>query len=288
MKLSGNVFFNKDKVSGGTSGAASANIQFEEVNPAISFSAPKATSVKAKLRTTSATSVDGSESSFVDLGYEDISLTNPTLFKEPRMVASRDNETNQSGLSALPGAKSLTMDLEMSTTDVNVSPVIDVFKSSLNTKSARINKPIDNYITDRRANTLDDPHDHLYQTKLIRLENPATSIKVLFAANITGAADVRVLYRLQRVDGGGETDKVFELMPGFDNLDPAGFVINNKNNSGKPDKKTSASLEGRFNEYEFTADDLPQFTGFQVKVVFSSTNQAEDPELLDFRAIAVA
>ena len=77
-------------------------------------------------------------------------------------------------------------------------------------------------------------------------------------------------------------------MPGFDNLDAAGFIINTNNNSGKPDKKTSASLEGQFNEFEFTADDLPQFTGFQVKVVFSSTNQAEDPELLDFRAIAVA
>jgi len=288
LKISGDKFFSKDKSTGGTSGKASTNIQFERVDPAISFSSPKATSVKAKMRTTSATSIGGEESSFVDQGYEDISLTNPTLFKEPRMVASRDNEQNQGGLTSLPGAKSLTLDLEMSTTDPNVSPVIDVFNSSLNTKSARINKPITNYTTDRRANTLDDPHDQLYLTKLIKLENPATSIKVLFAANVTGAADVRVLYRLQRVDGGGETDKVFELMPGFDNLDAAGFVINSKNNSGKPDKKTSASLEGQFNEFEFTADDLPQFTGFQIKVVFSSTNQAEDPELLDFRAIAVA
>ena len=67
-------------------------------------------------------------------------------------------------------------------------------------------KPVSNYISDRRSNLLEDPHDQAYVTKLIKLENPATSLKVIFGANVTGSADVRVLYRLQRVDGGGETD----------------------------------------------------------------------------------
>lgn len=97
-----------------------------------------------------------------------------------------------------------------------------------------------------------------------------------------------MLYRLQRVDGGGETDKVFELMPGFENLDSGGFLINGKNNNGKPDRKIPASLEGQFNDYTFTAENLPAYNGFQVKVVFSSSNQAQAPELLDFRAIALA
>ncbi len=166
--------------------------------------------------------------------------------------------------------------------------MVDAFSSSINTTSSRINKPIGNYISDRRSNTTNDPHDLVYQTKIIQLENPASSIKVLFAANRPGGADIRVLYRLQRVDGGGETDKIFELFPGYPNLDAAGFVINPKNSTGQSDKKTSASLEGEFVEYEYTMDDLPQFTGFQIKVVFSSTNQADSPELLDFRAIAVA
>jgi len=95
------------------------------------------------------------------------------------------------------------------------------------------------------------------------------------------------LYRLQRADG-DEIDKVFELMPGFDNLDAAGFVINDKNNSGRPDTNIVASLEDQFLEYEYTVDDLPLFTGFQTKVVIASTNQAQVDELIDFRAIAVA
>jgi len=287
VKLGAGQFI-KDKHGGGDKASASSNIQFEVLDPAIAFSSPEGTTVDATVRTLSATSIGGNETSFVDKGYESISLNKPTKFTEPRMIASRDNETGQTGVLSLPGSKSFTLDLNIATADSNVSPVIDVFKSSINTRSSRINKPVTDYITDRRSNTLDDPHDLSYLTKVIKLENPATSLKVLFAADRPGAADVRVLYRLQRVDGGGETDKIFELFPGYPNLDSAGFVINTKNNTGQSDKKTSASLDGQFVEYEFSVDDLPQFTGFQIKVDFSSSNQAEDPELLDFRAIAVA
>ena len=119
------------------------------------------------------------------------------------------------------------------------------------------------------------------------LENPATSLKVLFAAFRPPAADIRVLYRLFRADT-DSLDKVFELMPGFENLDSSGFVISEKNNSGRPDRNVVPSLEDQFLEYEFTKNNLPPFTGFQVKVCLSSINQAQVPQLLDFRAIAVA
>ena len=119
------------------------------------------------------------------------------------------------------------------------------------------------------------------------LENPATSLKVLFAAFRPPAADIRVLYRLFRADA-DSLDKVFELMPGFENLDSSGFVISEKNNSGRPDRNVVPSLDDQFVDYEYTKNGLPPFTGFQVKVVFSSTNQAAAPKLLDFRAIAVA
>ena len=112
-------------------------------------------------------------------------------------------------------------------------------------------------------------------------------MKVLFAAFRPPASDIRVLYRLFRADT-DSIDKVFELMPGFDNLDASGFVIESKNNSGRPDRNIVASLDDQFIEYEYTVDDLPPFTGFQIKVDIASTNQAQDPELLDFRAIAVA
>jgi len=285
VKIAGSVLFDKDKPGGGTRGNATKNIQFESITPNIAHSVPKGTGINATLRTTSATSISGGETSFQDKGYEEISLVNQTNFLEPRMVASKVNETAQLG--SLPGEKSLTIDMQLSTDNENVSPVVDVFKSSILTSTSRINSPVGNYATSNRANSIDDPHENLYLTKVIKLENPATSLKVLFAAFRPPASDIRVLYRLFRADS-DSIDKVFELMPGFDNLDASGFVIEPKNNSGRPDRDIVPSLEDQFIEYEYTVDDLPPFTGFQIKVDIASTNQAQDPELLDFRAIAVA
>ena len=285
VKITGSKLFSKDKPGGGTRGRGTRNIVFDTAIPSVSHSTPKDTDIDARLRTTSATSVDGSEASFADKGYQSISMINETKFSELMMVASKDNESAQ--LASLPGEKSMTLDLQLSTTNENVSPVVDGFKSSVLVSSSRINKPISNYATSSRANSIDDPHETLYLTKVIRLENPATSLKVIFAAFRPPSADIRVLYRLFRADA-DSIDKVFELMPGFENLDAAGFVISDKNNNGKSDRNVPPSIENQFLDYEFTNDNLPSFTGFQVKVVLTTTNQAQVPELLDFRALALA
>ena len=285
VKITGSKFFSKDKFGGGVKGRATRNLQFDSITPTIAHSLPSGTNINANVRTTTATSVSGSETSFTDKGFENISIVNETKFLDTRMVASFDNE--QAQLSELPGGKSFTLQMSLSTDNEDLSPVVDAFRSSISTRSSRVNSPISNYATSSRANKLDDPHENIYQTKVVKLDTPASSLKVIFAAMRPSSADIRVLYRLQRVDG-DEIDKVFELMPGFDNLDAAGFVINDKNNSGRPDTNIVASLDNQFLEYEYTVDDLPLFTGFQVKVLIASTNQAQPAELLDFRAIAVA
>ena len=80
-------------------------------------------------------------------------------------------------------------------------------------------------------------------------------------------------------------EQSYDLFPGFDNLldkDGDGFgdeVINAAKNSGRPDAKVGSSAGGEFLEYQFTADNLSEFTGFVIKVVFSGTNEAEAPRL---------
>ena len=286
VKITGSKLFNDSKLGGGPSARASKNIMFDTITPNLNTTIPNGTVISGKVRTTSGTSVDGTETSFQDKGYEAISLLNETRFSDPRIIASRANE--ESKLLALPGAKSFTFELALSTTDPNVSPVVDVFDSNITTSSNRVNAPISNYVTDRRSNLLaEDPHNLSYLTKVIALENPATSLQVLLGAYRPTSADIRVLYRLFRVDG-SEVDKVFELFPGFDNLDNNGRVINSKNNSGRSDRQISASLQGQFSEYTFTANNLPQFSAYQIKVELTSTNQAQSPQLMDFRAIALA
>ena len=43
-----------------------------------------------------------------------------------------------------------------------------------------------------------------------------------------------------------------------------------------------------FREYEFTANNLDEFVGFQIKIVSSGTNEAYPPRFKDLRAIALA
>ena len=43
-----------------------------------------------------------------------------------------------------------------------------------------------------------------------------------------------------------------------------------------------------FKDYKFSVKDLPEFTSFQIKVVFRGTNSAYPARLKDFRAIALA
>ena len=285
VKITGTKFFSKDKFGGGIKGRATKNIMFDAITPTVAHTLPPGTDVNASIRTISATSVSGGESSFVDKGFTNISLVNETVFTETKMVASFSNEEAQ--LSQLPANKSFMLQMSMNTTNEDLSPVIDAFRSSISTRSSRINSPVGDYASSGRVNKVDDPHENIYQTKVIKLDTPASSLKVKVGAMRPASADIRCLYRLQRADG-DEIDKVFELMPGFDNLDAAGFVINPNNNSGRADTNVVASLENQFIEYEFTQDDLPLFTGFQVKIVIASTNQATPAELLDFQAIAVA
>ena len=285
LKIEGDKVFTRSGFGGGSKVKASKNIQFESITPHLRNTIPENTTMFAKVRTTSGTSADGSERSFQDQGYEPVSIANETKFSTPRIVASRENEIAKLG--ALPASKSFTMEVTIGTTDENVSPTIDVFASNITTRGNRTNAPVSNYITDRRSNTLlEDPHSFNYLTQVIGLENPASSLRVLVDVDKSSVGGVRVLYRLQRADG-SEVDKVFELMPGFNNLNVNEQVINPALNNGTPDRNISAA-PGQFVEHEFTANNLPQFTAYQIKIECTSTSSAAPVRLRDFRVIALA
>ena len=59
-------------------------------------------------------------------------------------------------------------------------------------------------------------------------------------------------------------------------------------NDGRPDKFVESNLFDRFSDYQFTANDLEQFTGFVIKIVMISTNESFPVTLKDFRALALA
>jgi hypothetical protein len=152
----------------------------------------------------------------------------------------------------------------------------------------RIDKPVTNYLLDPRVNSLyDDPSSAIYVSKIIRLQKSADSLKVYFDAYRDSTNDIIVMYRLLRPDT-PDDQQLFELFPGFKNIDANGNVINPKNNDGTPDTNVlPSSTESEYRSYEYTAKDLPMFNGFQIKIIMTGTNQSVVPKIKDLRAIAV-
>jgi hypothetical protein len=264
---------------------ATQNIQFNIIKPNVQTLIPPTTSLSCKIRTFSGRSVGGNENPYVDQGFEDISLTSDHVLSSPRIIASEVNE--KTNLTAYPGSKSFTMEIQFSTGDPKVSPMIDLDRVNVITVMSRLNNPITNYSTDSRVNSIfDDPHAAIYVSKTINLKQSSDSIKVLFEAFRHASSDIRVMYKLLRTDSTYQ-QQFFELFPGYDNLDNNGFVIDSKNNSGRSDKFILPSNNiSDFGSYEFTADNLPLFNGLQIKILMSGTNQALYPRIKDLRVIA--
>ena len=97
---------------------------------------------------------------------------------------------------------------------------------------------------------------------------------------------IRVLYKIFTDDS--SIDSVpYNLFPGYNNLDDLGNVIDVANNDGRSNVLVTPSDPEQFKEYEFFVDDLPEFTGFQLKIVMTGTNQAKPPRIKNLRTIAV-
>jgi hypothetical protein len=279
------------KSAGGSNIFATQNIPFEIIKPIVQIMKPADTSVTAKIRTVSGSSVDGIESPYLDVGYEDISLDNNTYLSTPRIVASKQNELQYLG--DMPGNKSFTLEMTLNSSDQNISPVIDLDRVGMIFISNRVNKPIQNYTQDFRVSTLaNDPSAFVYATNPITLEVPASSIKVLLTAHINSFADLRALYAI--MDDPTE-EPVYYPFPGFNNKIKSGQVINLENSDGTPDDKVAyaestgfLSNEIIYKDYEFTIDNLPNFKYYSIKLIGSSSNQAYPPRLRDLRIISLA
>jgi len=281
-----------DSSFGGSSVTATENAMYDVNSTVIGTLIPPECNIVSKIRPTTATSASGSQTSFTQstlANAETIPLNDNYYYEDPYMVASEINETNE-----MSGSKSLIMPLTLSSTNSQVSPVIDLKRMTFLAIANRINEidsSSDVYpasIYDPMTDPSGDDHDAIYITKRATLENAATSLRVIFDANREDTADIKVLHRILRTDDANDFD---ELDFKFFNDD--GTVAG----SGGPDVSVSPSLGlDQFNEYEFTAgvtDDgigtpLDEFIAFQIKIVMRATNSARPPRIKDLRILALA
>lgn len=290
------VSFTSDEFAGGDNVLSSENILFNAITPSFDILTPTGgnesvfTSASASVRTTTGTSISGNEGSFVDSGYEDISINRYNTLRSVRMVASKVNEDQY--LTNLPRNKSFSTNIVLSSNSENLSPIIYLNDGSkVEFINHRLNRPLDldGYSSSSIIKSVSekDPHASVYVSQDVFLRQPSTSLKLIIAAYRHESSDFRVAYKLIRKDS-TSVEQTFELFPGFKNLTSSGTVIDPTKNDGRPDTFVPPNSDGEFSEYIFTANDLDEFVGYSIKIMMNGTNQAYYPKIKDLRTIALA
>ncbi len=327
---------------GGATATATQNRLFDVLQLQIGHVVHPSTSLSANLRTTTGKSVHGTETPFTLQSASDaqsVVLGDNIYFTSPRMVASGINETNEmSGTSCV-------VNITFSSSNANLSPVIDLKRVNAFAISNRLNNPTvsstdtfigdgstagftlsatpsDVHIMDVRkdgkkltpqidftvssttltmttaptngarvvakiTNTVDFEEDTAteggssagqYITKPINLVNQSTALDVRLAASVRDTSSITAFFR---VSGGEETRRLEDI------------PFTPFNTTGAPDSAVDPStgdqvLDIDFKDHKFSVSDLPEFTSFQIKVVFRGTNSSYTARIKDLRAIALA
>jgi hypothetical protein len=266
----------ENTVGGGSNATCSRNYYFDALHTMIPSTQVKNTNILCSVYTTAMSSPEGyvNGTSYVKDNTSDfITLNDNSFFASPSVVASSINEQNE-----MSSTKSFECQLQLASFNPNVSPCIDVgtigcigIANRLNNIDSSSDVPTGTtYIpsTDPEG----DSNAMVYVTRKVNLKTPATSLKVIADFFRPPTTELKVMYKIIKND---------EDTP----LDDVGFEF--FNTDGSPD--TSIEQDGRnFKEYEFTANDLPEFSAFAIKIVGQGTNTSVVPLVTALRTMALA
>ena len=277
---------------GGSRVYATKNVIMDVVQPMLQTMELPSTTLSALLQSTTGSTVGSTQQSYTRTASADafnVPINEDHYFDAPQIICSPINETNE-----LAGNKSFRLSLAMDTEKENISPVIDsqrmlaaCISSRINSinSSADVNTTFTNY--NPMTNATGDNNSAIYITKKISLENSATALKVYFDAVNMSDSNIKVLYKIQRLD---------DASP-FEDLGWTYFTGSSGSADGLPESAVPTS-KGRndFKEYQYfdgrkangTGTSLNEFNAFAVKIVMQSTNSSLVPKIKDFRAIALA
>ena len=259
---------------GGTSIVATENAMMDVAKISLNTIEYPNTTISSTLKTTSGTSVDGSQTSFtLATAGESFGINENIFFETPRMIASTVNETNE-----MASAKSFQLTLAFTTEFDNLSPVLDLDRGSvfaIGNRVDNIDSASDVYPTSDFIDPTESEGDNtnaIYLTKQIVLNSPATQLNVKFDAVRLPNSEIQVMFKTLRSDDSSD----------FNDL---GFTF--FNNTGTTDVTTNtSSTRDDFIEHEYSAKDLQEFISFQIKIRLQSTDSTRPPVLKRLRAIA--
>jgi len=199
-------------------------------------------------------------------------------FTSPKLIATSANETSELGA----GIRSNTYQVNFTTSDSKVTPVLDMQRASVTMINNIIDRPAGAAVAGSFNATLDtfvaetDPDDgsalakHL--TNVIGLEESAKGLKILIGASRPNEAEIEVYFR---TNAEGEISSASFTEVTVEGVAPA-----------------SDETGFQFREYQYLAGglggSLDDFTEFQIKIVMLSTNSSKVPVIRDLRVIALA
>jgi hypothetical protein len=133
---------------GGDVVRATRNIQYDLVQPMVQVQTFSETPVQFQMRTTTGKSVDSTQIPYIESAFSGVLANESNYYNSPRMIASEINEIDR-GLTN----KSVTMSVQMSSTNDALSPILDTHRTSLVIVNNKVNKPLE---TNMNVSGLDD------------------------------------------------------------------------------------------------------------------------------------
>ena len=186
----------------------------------------------------------------------DIDLSQDIMLSSQRKLKDKTEES---------GTSSFISTVKLTSSKNNVSPVIDLSRCSAVLVSNSISLVETDEIYPEKGNALAK-----YATKLIKLNNASTNLRILFDANVPNDAVVDVYYRTGLQSS---------------NFSSVNYTKIPSTSYSKPIRKTENYRQ--FLEIEAKLD-LPEFDIMQAKVVLRSSNTSKVPRIKALRVIAYA
>ena len=261
----------KSNIGGGSVVQCTKNILYNVIYPSTASIEPKDTTITASIKTTTAKSYAGSETAFQKRSaFTGIKLNQNNEGSKMFLVANQTSETAELG----SGVKSLEINVNMTSSSNNVSPMIDLQRTSASLINNIIDKQQDsadslNFVADTQPR---GSQAAVHLTRVINLETDSVGLRVLLEANVPEPCDFQLYFRT------GTSDEV---------LSEKTFTLVTPENTLPKDNNPRI-----FREYRYLiggqGGDLVAFTKYQLKITMRSTNQALVPKFQSLRSIALS
>ena len=262
-KLAINTLPGSDNVIFGKDISTDFDIQYDDLVLNANSITLTGSDLKYQIKGMSGKSLDGSESAYViDNSYDTIE---PRVDYKPNGVKKVASQLN-SRVAGISGDKSFKLKAVLSTSNENISPVVDKYNVNIIAVENLINNQVDGYGDNDTDENMKACARRIF--KSVNLYESATGLKVSFLASVQPSASLTVYYKTLDVDSNESID-------------------NNKWQLMNIDSDVTKSLNAdEFYRYNYTVDKLNPFKAFKVKIVMNSSDSTKVPLISKFASIA--